>query len=221
MENQEKKSRWNFDKWADRYDTTIKEAFQSNDWMYKDYEKILEEVVTFSQDILERPQLVVVDIGVGTGNLAQKFVGRVKRLIGIDPSSKMLRLAKEKIPKIETKRADFLELPLSNVSADLIVSSYAFHHLTEKEKTKALEEMSRVLKKYGKIIIADLMFANQKAEREIKSKLIAEGKSEIVEEIEEEYYSYVDVLKHKFAELGFSTQEKQMSDFVWVICGTR
>ena len=214
-----KNSKWDFNSWAKRYDETIRTAYQTDDWMFRRYEEVLDQVVVFAQDILTRPKVTLVDIGIGTGNLAQKFVDKVDCLIGVDPSSEMLKIAKEKLPEIETRKGDFLELPIADNSADLVISSYSFHHLTEKEKMKALEEMSRILKSKGKIIIADLMFASQKSEKELKSKLIAEGKSEIVVEIEEEYYGYVDTLTRKLTELGFSSREKQMTDFVWVICG--
>lgn len=221
MRKPEKNSRWDFDRWAKRYDETIRRAYQSDDWMYKNYEEVLNQVVAFAQDILKKSKVTVVDIGIGTGNLAQKFVDKVEYLIGVDPSPKMLKIAREKLPEIETKEGSFLELPIADNSADLVISSYALHHLTEEEKTEALKEMSRVLKSQGKIIIADLMFANQRVEKEMKSKLVAEGKSGIVTEIEEEYYGYVDILTQKLAELEFSTQKKQMTDFVWVICGTK
>ncbi len=221
MKKSEKNSGCGFDQWAKRYDETIREAYRADDWMYKNYEKVLNQVVVFAQDILEKPKVTVVDVGVGTGNLAQKFIDQAECLIGIDPSSEMLKIAQEKLPKIETKQGNFLDLPVADNFADLVVSSYALHHLTEEEKKRALKETARILKIKGKIVIADLMFANQRAEKETKSKLIAKGKSEIVTEIEEEHYGYVDVLTQKLAELGFSTQEKQMTDFVWVICGNR
>ncbi len=126
-----------------------------------------------------------------------------------------------KLPNIDIRKGTFLDLPVKENSADLIVSSYALHHLTEEEKIKALEKMSRILKNQGKIIIADLMFANQEAEKKIKSKLVNESKSGIITEIEEEYYGYVDVLIEKLAKLGFSSQKKQMTDFVWVVCGSK
>ena len=221
MKRQKRKIKRNFDSWAKRYDETLQKASLADDWMYKDYEKILGQVIAFSRGILRKRVSVVVDIGVGTGNLAQKFVGRAKKIIGIDLSFKMLRLAKKKIPTIETKRADFLLLPLADHSADLIVSSYALHHLTEEEKMRALEEMARVLKKKGKIIIADLMFANTQAEKETKNRVISSGKSEIVTEIEEEYYGHVNTLIEKLTQLKFRTLQKQMTDFVWIICGSR
>ncbi len=221
MKKPKKNSKWDFDRWAERYDETVRRAYQTDEWMYRNYEEVLNQVVVFAQDILDKPKVTVVDIGVGTGNLAQKFVGKVERLIGIDPSPEMLKIAQEKLPEIETKEGSFLELPVADNSTDLVVSSYALHHLTEDEKLKALEEMSRILKSQGKIIMADLMFANQRVGKEIKSKLIAEGKGKIVTEIEEEYYGYVDTLTQKLADLGFSAQEKQMTDFVWVIVGAK
>jgi ubiquinone/menaquinone biosynthesis C-methylase UbiE len=216
-----KKKKWDFNLWAETYDKTLQEAYSSKDWMYKNYEEVLNQVAAFGKKILEKETSVVVDIGIGTGNLAKRFVGKAKQIIGIDPSVEMLQLAKKKIPAIEIKKADFLSLPLSDHSVDLIVSSYALHHLTENEKMIALEEMSRVLKKEGVIIVADLMFANPQIEKETKKELVSRGKKEIVNEIEEEYYGYVNTLEEKITNLRFHVQKKQMTEFVWIICGNR
>ncbi len=79
-------SRCDFDRWAKKYDEVVKKAYQDNDWMYKYYEEVLDQVVVFARDTLKKPEITVIDIGIGTGNLAQKIVGEAEYLIGIDPS---------------------------------------------------------------------------------------------------------------------------------------
>ena len=64
----------------------------------------------------------------------------------------MLAVAKEKYPKLHVRLGEFLKIPYENQTFDVIVSTYAFHHLNEEEKRVAIAEMMRVLKKDGRII---------------------------------------------------------------------
>lgn len=75
----------------------------------------------------------------------------------------MLKEAKKKFPKLKVKLGTFLQLPLDAGSVDTVVSSYAFHHCNEEEKYLAVREMARVLRPAGRIVITDLMFADQEA----------------------------------------------------------
>lgn len=65
----------------------------------------------------------------------------------------MLCVAKEKYPKLKVRIGEFLKIPYGDRYFDIIVSTYAFHHLNEEEKFIAIEEMIRVLKSNGKIIL--------------------------------------------------------------------
>jgi ubiquinone/menaquinone biosynthesis C-methylase UbiE len=141
---------------------------------------------------IDKPQ--VLEIGVGTENLASKFLGKGYNIVGIDQSGEMLCVAKEKYPKLKVRIGEFLKIPYGDRYFDIIVSTYAFHYLNEEEKFAAIEEMIRVLKSNGKIILGDLMFEN-KAE---KANILKSLSEEQVEEIEDEYYSNIDFLKKEF-----------------------
>ncbi|MEY2470112.1 MAG: hypothetical protein QOF21_2810 [Actinomycetota bacterium] len=92
----------------------------------------------------------VLDIGTGTGRwlaVQREFFGdeRVEWL-GLDPSAAMLREANAKaMPGLI--RAGAEALPLTDASCDYIATSYAFHHIVDKEQ--ALGEIARVLKRHG------------------------------------------------------------------------
>ena len=70
----------------------------------------------------------------------------------------MLYIARKKHPNLKLRLGEFLKLPFDRGSFDRIVTTYAFHHLTDIEKEFALKEMLRVLKCHGEIIIGDMMF---------------------------------------------------------------
>ena len=173
--------KWNFNTWARSYDEDVKKD-KGELKIYKNYELILKRVYDLVK-ALDKREPKILEIGVGTGNLASKFLMSNYDIIGIDQSREMLSVAKEKYPELKVRLGEFLKIPYDNKSFDIIISTYAFHHLNEKEKYAAIEEMLRVLKDEGTIIIGDLMFEDKAYEKEILKELT---KSQI-EEIKDEY----------------------------------
>lgn len=97
----------------------------------------------------------VLDLGCGNGRL-NKFLEEESKVeyLGIDNSNELLKAAKKNNPKAKFKKGDLLEIPEKDQSSDIIACIAAFHHIpTKKLRNKALEEMRRVLKKDGILII--------------------------------------------------------------------
>jgi len=209
--------RWGFDRWAMSYDEDITKAAKSDDWMFKDYDRILDTVVDYC-DLTSNEYSTVVDIGTGTGNLAARFAARGLQVIGIEPSEEMRRICQQKYPDITIKVGDFLSIPLPSNSVDLIVSAYAFHHLTPTQKEKSILEMKRVLKSKGRVVIADLMFQNLSQEQLLKQSLHKSSRSDIVEEIEDEYLGFFDDLNKSFNRVGFTCHGERLTAPVWILC---
>lgn len=163
------KDKWNFDSWAKSYDEDVKND-NGELKIYKNYDLILDTAYDLVEHMNKKDSKIL-EIGVGTGNLAGKFLEGTYEIIGIDQSREMLSVAKEKYPKLKVRLGEFLKIPYENNSFDYIVSTYAFHHLNDEEKSMAIEEMMRVLNDDGVIIIGDLMFESKEAEREIYKSL--------------------------------------------------
>ena len=101
-----------------------------------------------------KPKDRVLDIGCGNGRLYQIFANLSISFTGIDISEKLIEIAKERYPKCSFEVANMTELPFEGKKFDVIFSLVAFHHLpTQETQLKALEEMKRVLKSKGKIIL--------------------------------------------------------------------
>lgn len=99
----------------------------------------------------------LLDIGCGTGNLLSLIQEKYQnlQLSGIDISPNMLKIAHDKLgAKANLKVADSEDLPFEDESFDIITCVDSFHHYPHPEKV--LEEIMRVLKSEGRIIIADV-----------------------------------------------------------------
>lgn len=207
---------WDFDGQATRYDTFIREP-GSGLAFYKNYDLVLEKTAK------QVSGNVVAEIGIGTGNLALRILedakvqGKTVEYIGIDQSVNMLKEAKKKCPGVKLLKGDFLNLPLEAKSCDAIVTSYAFHHCDGQEKKLAMEEMNRVLKSAGVIVIADLMFENQKARERFTASC---SKSER-EDLEDEYFCNVDEIAEVFEILGYHCEAEQVDELIWIIAAKK
>jgi len=144
-----------FDDWAERYDHSIR---SDGDFPHDGYEQVLEKIVHLAT---ARPDWRVLDLGVGTGNLAEYFVALGCAVWGIDFSPKMLEKARTKLPQARFVQADLLDDWPGELDRrfDCIVSSYALHHF---ELATKLDLLQRLIRRYlaadGRIIVGDIAY---------------------------------------------------------------
>ena len=205
------KDKWNFNSWAKSYDNDVKKD-NGELKIYRNYELILQSVYEVVEE-LNRKNSKILEIGVGTGNLASKFLNNNYNIIGIDQSREMLSVAKEKYPRLKVRLGEFLKIPYDNKSFDIIISTYAFHHLNDDEKCIAIGEMIRVLKDNGVIIIGDLMFESKESEEQILKNLSQEQ----IDAIKDEYYSYIDLLSDEFKKYNKRLNHSRIDKFNYII----
>ncbi|MCM3062350.1 class I SAM-dependent DNA methyltransferase [Bacillus altitudinis] len=199
-----------FDHWADSYDDTVSGHDEQYKEVFRRYPAILKEITRLAGQH-------VIEFGSGTGNLTAALLQADKKVFGIEPSEAMKKAALQKgIPNV-FHDGDFLSFPAPPFEPDTIVSSYAFHHLTDEEKKQAIHTYGNILPSGGKIVFADTMFQNQAAHQAATNKAKAAGFDQLAEDLETEYYPSIGVLKQIFEEEGFSTSFHQMNDFVWIV----
>jgi ubiquinone/menaquinone biosynthesis C-methylase UbiE len=119
----------------------------------------------FLERIIELAELsgneTLLDIGCGTGTLICEIAKRFPNIAiaGIDVSENLLNGAKQKFQQhsdqIELKIASVLELPYRDNTFDVVFTSIMFHQLDIEEKSKAVQEMYRVLKTGGRYVSAE------------------------------------------------------------------
>ena len=106
----------------------------------------------------------VLDIGCGTGTdllLAAKRTGSTGRVIGVDMTPSMIERAKRAAIKaavweiVEIRRGTAEELPVESASIDVVISNGALN--LSSDKTRAFDEIYRVLKPAGRLYLADVV----------------------------------------------------------------
>jgi putative AdoMet-dependent methyltransferase len=162
----------------------------------------------------------VVDVGTGTGNLAQRGLALGYRVAGIDPSPEMRRRAAA-IPGLEVHEGTFLNLPLPAGCAGAVISSYAFHHLTDAEKISAGAEFARVLDPHGRVILADTAYRDLPAKATIHEAARRAGFTHLLHDLETEYYATLEVLERALVGNGFRVRFEQLNKFVWLLVGEK
>lgn len=104
-----------------------------------------------------------VDLGAGTGFVALALAPLVDSVLAVDISPVMAedlakRAAQAGLENVRTGVADLRTFQLPAASADLVVSSYALHHLRNDDKRALAAAAARWLRPGGRIVIADMMF---------------------------------------------------------------
>lgn len=120
---------------------------------------------TFKRRLLEQASPVagnrVLDLGCGTGTLAIMVKAAEPRaeVVGLDADPEILGRARSKADGAEVSiRLDeglSDELPYSDASFDVVLSSLFFHHLGSHAKRRTSEEIARVLAPGGSLHVAD------------------------------------------------------------------
>jgi ubiquinone/menaquinone biosynthesis C-methylase UbiE len=109
-------------------------------------------------EIVKAKPAKVLDLGCGTGtNLAAQqkyFDGAEIEWIGLDPSPEMLSVARSKVANTTFFKGFAEAIPFAPHYFDYVVSRFAVHHFSDKEK--ALQEIHRVLRPGGTFKIVNI-----------------------------------------------------------------
>lgn len=101
------------------------------------------------------------DVGCSTGYFARAIaaaVGSAGLVIGIDPGDWMIQYARQKAAAIRNREFQVgvaEALPFPGDHFDAVVSSLVIHHLPEDLRVRAVEEMRRVLRPGGRLLVAE------------------------------------------------------------------
>jgi len=159
-----------FDLWANEYDKTVNLSEENNEYPFAGYKNVLNAIY---QQIREKAGATVLDIGFGTGVLTTQLYKSGCQITGVDFSDNMIDIAKEKMPLATLIKWDFSNgLPdeIKNKKFDFIISTYALHHISDKEKVEFIKSLSSLLNPKGKILVGDVSFETKNDYQLCKSK---------------------------------------------------
>lgn len=159
-----------------------------------------------------QPRTMVLDLCCGTGDFTKiitKFFPRAK-VIGLDFSKKMLKLAKEKNPNNVFMQADCTNLPFKDKEFNYITMGFGLRNI--KDRQKAISEIYRVLEKGGKFLHLDFGKHNSLSRIfDFVVPIIAK-----ITKVNSEHYAYLLSSKEDFPEPEELINEFHNAGFIYV-----
>ena len=168
-----------------------------NKKVHKKLKEIVANEITKEDDVLE--------CACGTGMLTKVVAPKSKSIIATDFSSKMLKRAKKKCKKfnnVEFKNANIMKLEFDDNSFDIVIAANVIHLLDD--PIKAINELDRVCKENGKIIIPTYMNKDDNGNTSGFAKRIGKAGANFKRQFT--YDSYKDF----FNEIGYKNVEYKM-----------
>ncbi|MBV7266091.1 ArsR/SmtB family transcription factor [Erythrobacter ani] len=106
----------------------------------------------------DAPLGAVLDIGTGTGRMAEFFADKAEHVVALDKNLEMLRVARAKLQhlptaQIELVQGDFSDLPFPAASFDTVLLHQVLHFA--QDPALPLSEAARVTRAGGRIAIVD------------------------------------------------------------------
>ncbi len=121
-----------------------------------------------AQDLINNPKILYVGVGGGMELLQFSYFSRQKGgVIGVDVVDEMLEASRVnfieaekqnnwfKSEFVELKKGDALNLPIADESIDIAAQNCLFNIFKTEDLKKALQEMYRVLKPHGRLVMSD------------------------------------------------------------------
>ena len=107
-----------------------------------------------------KPGEYVLDVATGTGDVAIEFGRRTRaaRIVGLDPSSGMLEVARNKVAsdvRAALVEGNALALPFPDASFDVVTIAFGLRNLPD--YSQGVREMARVLKPGGRLAVLEFL----------------------------------------------------------------
>jgi ubiquinone/menaquinone biosynthesis C-methylase UbiE len=100
------------------------------------------------------PPGVALDAACGTGRHSEHLAERGFEVVGVDANRAMLGVAEAKVPSADFRLGDLRDLPVEDMSVDVVVCSLALTHV--ERVGPVLAELARVVRPGGTVILSDM-----------------------------------------------------------------
>lgn len=140
-------SQWLLNKVRADYNQIAEEFSHTRVYPWKEFD-------VFCQHLKENNNLL--DIGCGNGRLNESLKNAKIYYNGIDNSTNLILEAQHKYPRQFFQVGDMLKMPFVNQEFDVALAIAVFHHIPSLDlKIEALNEVKRVLKSGGKLLMTN------------------------------------------------------------------
>lgn len=153
---------------------------------------------------------IVADLGCGTGFISIALANEAGLVFPIDNSINMLKELKNSIIKKNLNNVYPLKSSLDNIalfdeSLDAAFINMALHHIHDADK--AINEMGRILKKGGSVVISDVMEHNGEwAREEMFDEWLGFSNSQIAEWLKKSNFKNINIENTDLTCKGYSSK---------------
>jgi len=203
------------DSYSSLQSVTNVKSIMGAEYRDKTEKKLLYSIVPFNKD------LVVLDLGCGTGRWTLDIAKKVKQVVGIDFAESLLDIARKDAKKQGLKNVVFVETSLNDYpydkQFDIVYAGSVFQYLEDKELEEVLGSIKKCLTKEGFFITRDTLTSKEQPVRKTGDyHVIFRNQKKFIEQIENKgftliYSGYtrgVDIMSELDAKFSFLTTKK-------------
>jgi putative AdoMet-dependent methyltransferase len=207
-------------------DFTSEEVVEAYDAFHRRFRDVGKESAAIIAGLdLQRDQ-VLADVGCGTGVFALQAARCCTRVHAVDVSAAMLDYTQRKaqsqgLTNIRCHHGGFLTYVHTDGPVDAVTSSMALHHLPDFWKQKALARLNAMLRKGGRIFLADVVFSGDDIDAAITAwieKMATTAGPQVAERIQDhvrkEYSTWGWIMEGLLQRAGFRIDRAAYTDGV-------
>jgi ubiquinone/menaquinone biosynthesis C-methylase UbiE len=133
----------------------VKEGYNEIAWKYQAKRHVFDHTKELKKfTALLQKSASIIDVGCGAGVPVTRFlVDSGFRVVGIDFSEKMLRLARKNVPQAKFIRKDMTRLDFADNSFDGLTAFYSIIHVPREKHASLFKTFNRILKPNGIMIV--------------------------------------------------------------------
>jgi ubiquinone/menaquinone biosynthesis C-methylase UbiE len=205
----------------DNEDIIIKNQMER---MVNSYDKYMKRITLGREDALRSMTVdvaqvkqgdCVLEIGCATGSLslaAKRKAGQDGSVFGIDIIPGMIEVSRKKAEEakldVTFQLGNIEDIPFPAEYFDVVMCSFMIFHMSEKVRSKGIEEIFRVLKRGGTLLVLDLALpANPVSGRIVKilfGFMLKHNLNELKPIMESSGFSQIEISQAKFRVFGLS-----------------
>jgi len=118
--------------------------------------------ISVMNELLKYKEKIILDLCCGTGNQIKLLSKHgFRNLHCLDISDSMLEIAKRSNSSIKIYNEDAIKTSFNNESFDVVIISFAIHEKDRNTQQALIDEVYRIIKKDGFMLVVDYVFDNK------------------------------------------------------------